>query len=828
MLRNYFIVAIRNFLRNKLFSFINVFGLAIAMAASLIIFQYVWFEFSFDKGYKNQDRMMRLAHTWSYVEGDVYKSLELVQLPFPATERLVLDHPEIESYCQVLSTQTLNTNTGFLNDQEFTITSKFRNQEYHWVESNMLMASSNFLDFFGFELLNGNATEALSNKHNVAISQEKARQIFGDRNPIGQIIELDGKHQLLITSVIKEIPTNFSIRPDFVVSIVGYEKRLNSHSYWNMAYLMLKPNTNKEALINRIRGLNDNYFAEMYEMTADIQSNSQPYFVSMSSIREGGFKERDPLYAETFSRDKLRILFVIGLVIIFIGWVNYSNIITASSLTRLKEMAMRKVMGAGNKSLMLQIFLESLVINLVAFVFAVTLVQSAQPLLNDHGIIFENGWQYLGLPFWGLVTLLMLLGTVLSATFPALNISRPDLKGQKQSTQSGTFGMRKSLLLLQFLSGIGLVSILLAIDGQVKYVLNADMGFNSEAVLAIKTSTLKSSAFENDLKFFTDEVLTIEGVTDASSSSSVPGEPYELHWSYDFIENVKTGTIAGTPTTGGVDHRFVDFYGVELIAGRSFNKDQPADKNSILLSKIAAERIELSPEDAIGRKIRVYHQGDSKKEVTVIGVYKDLELKSYYQVQEDQGSILTYGQEVIPKDRRLVSLKITTSNLQESIPKIEELFRKTFPESTFDYFFIDDKIAELYTGDIRFKNIVSGLSLVAILISSMGLFGLVSIVVVQKTREIGIRKVLGAKFGDLYNSIGKSYITLVFIAFILSLPMAYLIIDGYLDNFRERMDIGYELFLLPFLGVLILTMLIIFSRVFYVARLNPSESLRYE
>jgi putative ABC transport system permease protein len=755
--------------------------------------------------------------------------VQLVELPYAVIDQIAVGNSEIERDCKILTTNHLWHYLGFLGDTDFTIAIKEGLQEKHYNENSLLMASPNFFEFFGFPLVTGNPSKAFVNKNDLAISETAAKKYFGDKNPIGSIIKLDGSHSLMVTSVFRDIPKNSSIKTDFVISTIGYEQELNGGMIWCMGFYKVRKGANRADLAQRINKNKSRDYGVLKDFMEEQQSISVPYFVPVDQIRSGLFKERDPLYTATFSREKIEFLFIIGFVILIIAWVNYTNIVTANALTRYKEMGMRKVLGARRIHLTIQLIGESLIINFIAFIIAITLSQLLQPVLMNKGIYYDPGWSYLGFKFWMFIVLLILTGAIVSGIYPAYATTYQKFQSNVKFKSSRIIGVRKALLISQFFFTIVLISVLMAIDNQVSYLHKADLGFHSETTIIIKTPTIKTENFESNLGFFVNSLEQTYGVKAVTTSVSVPGEPYEYHWRADFIENKQTGEAQGTPSTGGVAYNFLSFYDIELLAGRGFKKNNPADSNGILLSAMAAKRLGFkNAEDATGRNIYHFILGDEKKEGRILGVYKDIELKPLYQMQENQGSLMTYDQALDGNERRMISVKLATGNIELVLQQCESMFASTFPEGTFSYYFLDDKIRQMYETDIRFKNLISVLSLVAILISCMGLFGLVSIVIIQKTKEIGIRKVLGARFIDLFASVGYRYIGLVVLSSLAASPITYLVIDSYIENFRVRMPVTYHYFLWPFLAMMLLTLLIILSRINYVARLNPSESLRDE
>jgi len=794
MLKNYFTIAFRSLLRHKGFSFINIMGLAVGMTACFLIFLYVRFETSFDNFHTKADRIYRIV-------ADVTTPSETDKIGIttaPIAINVKKDFPEVEDAVR-LGRDELLVHKGNVKFQE----------------KNSVLADSTLFNVFDFPLVYGNKNTALKEPMSIVLSQTAAKKYFGNKNPLGEVVQLTGAAiNATITGIMKDIPENSQIKADMFVSMSSYKQMYGyntsdsewtNHNYYT--YLLLKPHADAKALEAKFPA-----FMELHHGEEAKKLQMQDY-LSLEPLRDVYLKSKRDGF-ETGSINNVRIFSVIAIFILLIACINFINLTTARSAERAKEVGIRKVVGAGRFQLARQFIVESIVICFIAFLLAVSLCSLSLPLFNQlagkeiSAGIFSHPLNIISL-------LLLSVGIGLIAGFyPSLVLSsfKPVsvLKGRFATGNKGLL-LRKSLVVFQFTISIALIVGTIVVYNQLSYMRNQDLGFNKDQTIVINTN------FDKNKDAFKKSLSSLPGVISTSFSSSVPGS-----WNtsaYSEMQN-KLGEIQKT----NLDLYFVDFdyinqFHLKLVAGRAFDRDFKTDSTQAMIVNESATRLlgYASPKDAIGRN---YSQWGSKGRI--IGVLKDFHYKSLQ--QNIQPLVMRYE----PWALGLISIKVSSANLQSTVKAIENKWNQVIPNRPFDYNFLDKFFDGQYRAEDRFGNLFFNFAVLAIFISCLGLLGLASYSTILRKKEIGVRKVLGAGVSGIVNLLSYEFIKLVLIAFVIASPIAWFGMNFWLRDFAYRTSISWQVFALAGVSAVLIAFFTISYQAIKAAVANPVKSLRTE
>jgi putative ABC transport system permease protein len=800
MFKNYFKIAVRNLWRHKAFSFINILGLAVGMAACFLIFLYVSFETSYDSFNTKADRIYRIV-------SDVKTPSEVIPIGTtiaPLAIYLKKDFPEVEDAVRIGS-------DGFL----------VKKGNVKFQEKRTLLADSTLFNVFDFPLIEGNKKTALTEPMSIILSQTAAKKYFGNEDPLGKHVLLTGAAiNATITGVMKDIPENSQIHADMIVSmsstkpIYGYptsDSEWTNHNY--LTYLLMKPNTNIKAFENKLPAFMEKHNGQqMREM-----QSYETFF--LEPLRDVYLKSTRTNFtpSQVFTTGNINnvyIFSVIGIFILLIACINFINLITARSAERAKEVGIRKVVGAVRFQLTKQFISESVIISLIAFIVAVLLCALTLPLFNQlAGKTISTGIFNNPLQITELFLLSVLIGVV-AGFYPSLVLSsfRPVsvLKGRFSTSTKGLM-LRKGLVVFQFAISITLIAVTIIVYTQLNYMRNKDLGFNKEQEIIINTN------FDKNKDAFKQSLSTIPGVLSSVYSSNVPGSDYFS--SYSEMENAKSETQKTSLNVYLVDYDYINQYKLKLVAGRNFSKDFGTDVGqAMIINESAAKSLGYtSSQQAIGKNF-----SQNGRQGKIIGVVKDFNYKSLQQKIEP----LTMRLE--PGAFNLISIKVAANNLPSTIKAIEHKWNTIIPNRPFEYNFLDESFNQQYKAEDNFGNLFFNFAVLAIFISCLGLLGLSSYSTLQRTKEIGVRKVLGASVTSIVNLLSVDFIKLVLIAFVIASPLAWFGMNKWLEDFAYRTNISWWVFALAaFVSVMIAFATISYQAI-RAAIANPVKSLRTE
>ncbi|MGC4035903.1 MAG: ABC transporter permease [Chitinophagaceae bacterium] len=794
MIKNNIKIAFRSLLRHKAFSFINILGLAVGISACFLIYLYVAFETSYDRFHSKADRIYRVVT-------ETKTPSESNKHPYstsPIAINLKRDFPEVEDAVRL-------SQDGFL----------VHKGNVKFQETKSMMADSTLFKVFDFPLVAGDKNTALTEPMSIVISQTAAKKYFGNTNPLGQEVQLTGAAiNAKITGVMKDIPRNSQIEADMFVSMSSSKQvygQPTSDSEWtnhtNITYILLRPNANAKSLEAKFPAFMEfHHGTEAKKLQMQDYLSLEPFLDVYLKSKLGGFVSGNINNVYIFS--------IVAIFILLIACVNFINLTTARSSERAKEVGIRKVVGAVRFQLARQFISESIIICLIAFVLSLFLSAITLPLFNQlagkviSDSIFSNPFHTIGL-------FILSVGIGLIAGFyPSLVLSSfKPVSVLKGRFSTGTRGLilRKSLVVFQFTISIILIAATIIVYKQLSYMRSQSLGFSKDQTIVINTN------FDKNKDVFKQSLSSIPGVLSTTLSSHVPGGGSNS--AYSEVEN-KQGEMQKT----NLDLYFVDFdyvkqYDLKLAAGRTFSKDFPTDSTqAMVINEAAAKMLGYStPQEAIGRK---FDQWGRKGQI--IGVLKDFHYKSLQQ------QIPPLVMRFEPWGLGMISIKVAAANLPSTLKAINNKWSETIPNRPFEYNFLDEFFDQQYRAEDHFGNLFFNFAILAIFISCLGLLGLSSYSTMQRTKEIGIRKVLGASVTGIVNLLSADFIKLVFVSLVIAVPIVWFAMSKWLLDFAYRTNISWWVFgLTGFVAVLIAFATISFQAI-KAALANPVKSLRTE
>ena len=807
MIKNYFKIAWRNLTRQKGYSLINITGLAIGIAACLLILQYVSFELSYENFHVNKDRIYRvkqdrydngkLSTVWAsgaYGVGNAFKDAI----------------PEIEDYVKLVQRDPV---IAEVNNQPLKIDKVF-------------YASGSFFNIFTYPLIAGDKATALKEPATAALSETSARKVFGSTNVIGKTVVLNGKRNYKITAVYKDAPVNTQIKPDILLSYATFVKMTTDSTgsgpetrwEWDgcLTYLLLHKGVDPAIVEKKFLPVVDKFTAaDMKKYNAAVTYSLQP--LKDIHLYSNYIGEPSP----NGDGKTVYLLLGIALFIAIIAWVNYVNLATARAVNRAKEVGIRKTVGSQRRQLIAQFLSESAVLNGLAVLVAIFIVVITIPGFNRLSGQHLSFSLFARRDFWYGMGALFIVGTFFSGLYPAFVLSRfrpiEVLKGKMIATTKGSL-LRKGLVVFQFTASLFLLIGTLAVYQQIQYMRKQSLGLNIDQTLVVRQPTvLNDSTYVQNMTALKEILNQQTSVKGAAVSTSIPGEP--VGWNAGGIKLV--GTDEGTQKQYrviGVDYDYLKMYGIKLIAGRGFSKDFGSDDHSVVFNRKGFEQLGLNkPEDAIGKKIDFWGQ-----QYTIIGVSDNFHQQSLRESFEP----LIFR--LIPDVHGYLSVKTPASNASQTIAQVKASWDRFFPGNTFEYFFLDEHFDEQYRADRRFGQVFGLFTSLAILVACLGLFALASFTTIQRTKEIGIRKVLGASVTRILKLLYQEFAVLLVIAFIIAIPLAWLSIAKWLQGYAFRIGIHWSYFLVPFVTILIIALLTVSFQSIKAAVANPVKSLRAE
>jgi putative ABC transport system permease protein len=792
--KNYFKIAFRNLWRHRVFSGINILGLSVGMTACFLIFLNVRFEMSYDNMHSKSADIYRIIC-------DIKTPTETLKESGPSwavgPHLMKGDFPQVVASARITGDEIL-----------------VRKGNVKFQEKNSIWADSTFFDVFDFKLVRGNRHTALNEILDVVFSESAAKKYFGKTDPLGQTVLLTGDGLTAkVTGIMQDIPENSSIKADMIVSMNTITRKFNPDldnqwgNYGNNTYVLLKPGASPELFTKQLPA-----FLEKMNGTEMKKMNMYPTLM-LEKLKDVYLRStRDD--SKTGNIKNVYIFSIVAVFILLIACFNFINLTTARSAERAKEVGIRKVVGAGRQQLTWQYLGESVIVCLIAFFISIGAAALLLPSFNTlagktiSAGIFEH---------WGMISLLFIASIgigLLAGIYPALVLSsfKPVsvLKGRFSTGTKGIL-LRKVLVVSQFTISIALIISVLVVYLQLNFMRGQDLGFSKDQMMIL------DSYGDPAKETFMHTVASLPNVKSVTMSSSVPGGGNM--GAYSQIQNVK-----GVMQIANLDLYFVDWdyikqFGIKMAAGRAFSRDFMTDTTqAMILNEAAAKQFGYrTAQDAVGRD---FDQWGRKGKI--VGIMKDFHYKS---LQEE---IKPLSMRIEPKGCNMVSVKISANNLPATIAVIEKNWNTLMPSRPFSYFFLDEFFDKQYRSEQRFGKLFLNFAILAIIISCLGLLGLASYSTMQRTREIGIRKVLGATVPNIVNLLSKDFLKLVAVAVVIASPLAWIVMHRWLQDFAYRIPIFWWVFVVAAITAAMIALITVSFQAIKAAVSNPVVSLRSE
>jgi putative ABC transport system permease protein len=793
MLRNYIKIAFRNLWRHKSFSLINIVGLAVGMTAFLLIVMYVSFETSYDKFHTKADQVYRL-------NVDIKSANDVMKLSVssaPMGPTLKTDFPEI-----IESTRIFHGGAII----------KVNNQLFQ--EDKLFLAEPSIFDVFTFPMVKGDPKTALKDPFSVILTETTAKKYFGSADPMGKTLLMDNQVPVKVTGIAKDVPANSQFKFDVLYSISSLEKRFPGRleqwgNFGNFTYLLLAKGANPAQLQSKFPAFLKRHISE------DNRKQGQDYALYLKPLKDAYMDPRGGI--EQGSLSNVYIFSVVALFILLIAAINFINLTTARATERAKEVGVRKVIGAARNQLTIQFLGESVILCLISFLVAVILVSLLMPMFNQLAgktiseDIFEHGYIFV------LLLISLLIGLAAGA-YPALALSsfKPVLilKGRFSSSSKGTL-LRKGLVVFQFTISIVLIVGTLVVYNQLNYMRNQPLGFEKNQMI-----TLDFNGDNDVLKSYEtikNEFRSIPNVLAVTISSGIPGGGNAN--AHSEIENRQGAMQPVNINMYNIDYDFIPTYGMKVVAGRTFSKDYGTDSTkAIVINEAAAKMLGyVSSKDAIGKKFSQWG-----REGNIVGVVKDFHYRSL------QENVEPLNMRVNPPDAGTFTMKIAANDIPKTIAAIQDKWKILIPQLPFNYTFVDENFNKQYAGEERFGTLFMYFAVLAIFISCLGLLGLASYSTLQRTREIGIRKVLGASIPGIVNMLSREFLILVVIAAFIAFPLSWYGMNSWLKDFAYKENISWMVFAVAGLLAFMIAITTVSFQAIRAALANPVKSLRSE
>lgn len=808
MFTNYLTVALRNMWKHKFYSIINILGLAIGLGCFLFILVFVRDELSFDQYHAKADRTYRVNFDGFAFE----QELNFAVVGAPLGPTLLENFPEVAQQCRF---RERGSYTVQYEDQSF--------REEGWV-----FADSTLFDVFSFELVKGDPRRALAEPNTIVINEETALKYFGDEDPIGKSLRADNREMYRVTGVMKAIPKNTHFNFDLIASMATLEESrspawLNSNF---QTYIVLREGADPEAVNAKFPDLiRQNIGPEMEQFMG---KSFDDILAAGNSIEFSLFPMPDiHLYSdkqvELGANSDIKYVYIftfIGAFILLLACVNFMNLSTARSAGRAKEVGMRKVVGAIKRQLVFQFLSESVLITFFGFIIAFGLFLILLPYFNElSGKALSIGDVLSPVLLLGFLGLVLIVG-IIAGSYPAFYLSSiraiAALRGQLIKKVGQRFTLRSALVIFQFAVTIGLIVSTIVISNQLHYIQHKKLGFEKDQILILNNYY----ALDNNCQAYKEEVLKHPDVVSATMSSSLP-TPSSRNSSAAFLGRRPDPAQTHVIQMFTVDHDYLSTLGMELELGRDFSRERPADSLAVILNESAVALYGL--DDPLNAEISSFSGGtpENPEFITrrVIGVVKNFHFES---LRNTIGPLAIF----LGSTRGHLSIKVNTTDIPALITELQQQWNQMGPGQPFDYNFMDEDFASVYEAETRIGSIFSVFTFLAIFIACLGLFGLATFTAEQRTKEIGIRKVIGASVPRLFLMLTTEIVKWVLIANLLALPLAYYFMNKWLQGFAYPVGISWWTFALAVLASILIALITVSQQAIRAATRNPVQALR--
>jgi putative ABC transport system permease protein len=792
MLKSYLKIAWRNLMKNKVFSFINITGLTIGITVCMMIFLFIMNEFSVDKFHKNKELIFRVMRGYDKSKPSV------AYLSGPYAPALLNDFPG-----QIKKAVRVGVSNGLIS---------FANKAFN--EKRLYLADEDFFTLFSFPLLKGDAATALKNPGSVVLTETTAKKYFGTtENAMNKMVDLDKELHLKVTGIAKDVPSNSHMVFDLVVPLSNYFHSGGFNEWINngyFTYVLLDKPASKEKLEKQFPAFMEKYMGkEMAEYGFHFNLTLTPlsdiYFEPASAFDNVKHGDKAVVY----------IFLSIAILILVIACINFMNLSTIRAVERSKEVGLRKVMGALRNNLVWQFIGESLLLTCIACVLSIGLLELLMPFYNQllgySLMVTWNTW-----PIYLFLVGVIIIAGFLAGSYPAFFLSAfspiQALKGKLRLGKAGSF-FRQTLVVVQFSISVFLIIGTMIIIMQMKYVKSKNLGYDEAQTVVV---SIDNNDIYNHRITFKNELQNQPGIYAVSLMSGEPGGFFDVQGFK--VEGKNVGTFKFRSEFA--DFEYVKTLGLKIISGRNFSSSFPTDSaNAVLINRTAATLLGWTPEQAIGKRIQNSIRDSLSRQV--IGVVEDFHFLSLKQKLD--ALIISPGD-----DRRVAVIKIQPGNLSATIKTIQQVYNRAAPVYPFEYNFLDQKFDQLYKTDLRQQTILSVFSGLAIFIACLGLFGLASFTATKRTKEIGVRKVLGSSTGNIVVLLSTDLLKPVLMATCIAIPVGYSAMNNWLNNFAYRTPLHWWIFVLAAFLTIVIALFTVSFKAVKAGLANPTKSLRAE
>ena len=810
MIKNYLLIAGRNLMKRKVYSFINIFGLAIGVAVCLVILKYVDFELSYDRYHKNAPNIYRTTTT-SYRQGELRGTSVLSG--YAQGPALLADIPEVKRFVR----------THPMYDGAVMSFTRDEGEPSTFYEEGIQMVDSTFLDMFTYQAIEGDLSTALDKPSSIVLTEKSAARYFkpGEER-IGKTITISGgwcPGDYEITAVIKNVPQNSHFLFDVLLpmhNVLQNQQYKQDNGWgWNnfISYVELHDNTTPQQIEGKLASFIEKYRGDdLKKVNGKDVLGFQP--ILDIHLRPGMNFES----AATMSVNTIYFFIVISIFILAIAWVNYINLSTARAMERAREVGIKKAIGAFRSQLISQFLLESVLVNLFSVILALLIAIALLPVLGN--IVGKNfSFDFSDPRLYLILFALFFIGSIVSGAYPAFILSSfritEVIKGKSERSVGG-LSLRKALVVFQFVASLVLIAGTFTIYRQLMYMRGMDKGLTMEQMVIVNgPAVLEEGTRRQRLETAKDEIKNIPGVLSVATSAATPGAGY--NWGGQFrkvgapVEDNKTGTVVW------IDPDFIDTYNVKILAGKKFDIALKSSMNGVIVNEAALKVYGLgTPEQAMNERLIL---GDT---TDIVAVVKNFHWNS---LKTDHTPFMFKADTI---SGRAFNIHISTNNMPKTLEAIENKYKEVFPGNPFDFYFLDDFFNNQYKDDQQFGKIFSLFAALAIVIACLGLWGLASFTTTQKLKEIGIRKVLGASVGSIMTLLSWQFFKLILIAAVVGLPLTWYGLTEWLSGFAFRIPLAVDLFIVPITVLTIIAITTVGVQIMKGASVNPAKILRSE
>lgn len=803
MVLNFIRIAFRNLLKNRLITFINLLGLTTGMTTGLLLLFYVHFERGYDHFYQDSERIYRLRYERTSADG---ASVRFASCCPPAALRIRERYPEIETIARIYRYPVLVSY-----------------EQNRFIEERVFFAEPEIFEIFSWPFLSGDPYNGIREPNTAFISESTAEKYFGSQDPIGKVIRLDQNTDYEVTGIFADMPGNSHLKCDILLS---YPNLVSMYGSWIeeawgytgfFTYLLFRKDANPAEFTGKLVTLVEEEFGETlrsYNLTCELPL--QP----LEDIHLNSHFMQE--YEVNGNRNTVNFLFIIALFILFIAWMNYINLTTARSLTRAREVCLRKIVGAARPALIFQFLLEAVILNLFALLFAFACMELILPFFSRFaGLPIQKDPFQIDSWLGFMMGILFVTGVLLSGIYPSVVLTtfQPvSFLRIRSGPSSREINLRRALVVFQFVIALSLITWTLAVFRQISFMQGQDLGIRIDRVVSVRIPRVTDDSFETKVETFKAEMQKIPDIENICIVSEVPGR--QIFWDAGGIYRVGSEESKNYQIVG-IDYDFASVFDVTFIKGRNFSRDFPSDSSALILNETATRWMDF-PDAALAIGENVNYWGDL---FTIIGVMKDYHQQSPKQAFEPQiFRLMPYGR----GPRGYFAMTLSGRKVNEIMGQVQKQFDLFFPDNAFEYFLLDEYYNQQYDNDNLLGKVFAFFSFLAILITVLGILGLTSFMILKRTKELSIRIILGARVRQIYGLFAAEFISLILIAMVFSVPVCLAGIIHWLASFELRMHLSPWIFIIPLVISVTTAGVTIAGLVMKAARVNPADNLRYE